>query len=730
MKLSSMSSRLQIYFVLLCFLVACLPGRAQSTPSTAGGDPLGLDSRDLQLRKQSAARERASVPRGYAVVIGVGRYEKLDPSQYLRFSETDAEAVYRVLISQQGGAFPAENVHKLIGQQATLSNVRHELEAWLPSVAKEQDRVVVYFAGHGFVKEGRGFIAPYDVDTTSVETTAYPMNDLGTLLATNVKARWKVLLTDACHSGKITPETTDEAVDEQFRGLPPGFLILSATRERERGYEDPNLSTGFGVFSYFLVEGLQGNADDSPCDGVITADELIEYVRSGVKSYTRTRGVVQTPTDHGDFDNNMILGVNPQCSNSGAGPAAALGGIVVEANIEGVEIYLDDRLVGTAVPGKALSLPGLSTGIHVVRGVKSGYEPDTKEIMVVPGQEKAVSLRIQYRREVKRSARELVDRGEALLYKSNSGFNPLTPYLADQQTQADLKKARNFFTLALKEDTSYPTADFDLAISCQLLSDDGCMMDAFRKAMQLDPAYTEARVQFAGALIESGDPDEAIRQLTDALRIDPNSDVAYSHMARAYLDKGVWSNAIDWADKAISSRQGNDQAYLWKADALRHAAATTADRSDRPARYEQSIDNYRTYLRLTNFRTPAAAKMAYYLIGFGLGSRGHADRKVVYEYQHSLAFMGLCECEERLGNLQRAADYCQNAIKQDPNEPLARFLLGNVYRDLFNSTKTKDYLLAARANYSKMVEINPDLDLAQNARNYISQIDNILRLVN
>jgi len=723
-----MNSGLRITSFFLALLAAQLAlGQGQTAQPTP--DSNELSDRDLRIRKIQQDNEHLPVvPHGYALIVGVGKYEKLDPVEYLKFSESDAEAVYRVLISQQGGAFPAENVHKLIGPQATLQNLRHELEEWLPSVAKEPDRVIVYFAGHGFVKDGHGYVAPWDVDPSRPETSAYPMNLLGTVLAEKVKARWKVLLTDACHSGKITPETTNEAVDAQFRELPSGFLTLTATREREKSYEDPNLSTGFGIFSYFLVQGLQGNADNNPCDGVVTADELIEYVRSEVRSYTRARGVSQTPTDHSDFDNNMVLAVNPGCANTAVSPPVALGSIVIEANLDGVEVYLDGNRVGT-VNGKPLPLPGLATGVHIVKGVKPGYEPDTKEVMVVPGQERSVTLRIQYRRQYKRSSIDLVDRGEAFLFKSTSSFNPLAPFVPSRHTEADLKKARDLFRKALKEDPNYAKADFDLAMACQLLSDETAMLQAFREAIRTEPEYTEARVQFAGALIEAGDPDEAIRQLTEALRLEPKDDVAYSHLSRAYLDKGIWGRAIESADHAIILNPRNEQAYLWKADALRRQAAEDVDHSHRPAIYTQAVESYRNYLDLTNFSSPIREKLAYYFVGLGLGSRGHADRQVVYAYQHSLSFMGLCDCEARLGNLQRAGDYCRRAIKYDPEEPLARFLLGNVYRDLFNRTNTKDYLVYARANYAKTVQINPDLELSRHARDYIAQIDRLLPLV-
>ena len=82
---------------------------------------------------------------------------------------TDAAASkVSALISQEGGHFPAQNVHRLIGPQATLANLRNELEHWLPENAKDDDRVVIYFAGHGFVLDGKAYLAPYDVDQRNV----------------------------------------------------------------------------------------------------------------------------------------------------------------------------------------------------------------------------------------------------------------------------------------------------------------------------------------------------------------------------------------------------------------------------------------------------------------------------------------------------------------------------------------------------------------------------------
>src|SRR5215468_9684829 len=153
------------------------------------------------------AGSRGSLARSYALVIGVAQYQNLNARHWLRYSEKDSEAIYSVLISPKGGNFRAENVHKLSGSAATLKNIRYELETWLPSAAQDADRVLIYFAGHGFVHQGRGYLAPYDLDPTHIAESAYPMDSLGHVIGVRIRAKWKVLLTDACHSGAITPDT-------------------------------------------------------------------------------------------------------------------------------------------------------------------------------------------------------------------------------------------------------------------------------------------------------------------------------------------------------------------------------------------------------------------------------------------------------------------------------------------------------------------------------------------
>ena len=272
----------------------------------------GQQQRDLRLDKgpvvNGAPNGSPRIPRGYAVVIGIAHYKHLSDGQQLQFAERDVEAVYSGLISPEGGNFRAENVHKLSGAKATLRAIRHELEEWLPSVATEDDRVLVYFAGHGFVKEGKPYLAPYDLDPADIPATGYSMNSLGAALRSKIKARWKVLLTDACHSGAINPEADVAAINRSLMDLDESLFSLTASRDRERSFESADWGGGHGIFTYYVVKGLEGSADENT-DGIITADELAEYVRRNVRE--ATRGLQNPTSERASFDPGMLLAYVP-----------------------------------------------------------------------------------------------------------------------------------------------------------------------------------------------------------------------------------------------------------------------------------------------------------------------------------------------------------------------------------------------------------------------------------
>jgi tetratricopeptide (TPR) repeat protein len=577
------------------------------------------------------------------------------------------------------------------------------LETWLPSVAKEDDRVVVYFAGHGMVLGNQGYLAPYDLAMARLEESGYSMRRLGEVMAGKIKARWKVLLIDACHSGKITPDTTSDALNGAVSSLPMNFLMLTASREQESSFEDASLSTGFGLFSYFLVKGWEGNADVNPRDGIVSADELSEYVRRNVKQYANQKGRMQTPSEKGNFDPKMVLGYAPNVAEVMGVEEIRDGSIVVEVNMENVQVFVDDKPVGRLSKGTTLPLPGLSRGEHIIKGVRAGYDPDTKIINVVPGQRQTVSLRIQFARHLKKSSLDLMDKG-------------LKTY-AKRKQDSDIRAAAGIFAQSLKDDERNSKAALYLCLSHQVLGETEEAIKACERAVRTDPDYAEFRLQYAAVLAESGDTNRAIIELQQVLMLEPANSLAYSHLAQAYRmteSAESYQKAIEIATKAIGLQPDNAQAFLWRGDCKRLLH-----------QYSEAEKDYRAYLSIDRFDAPVYEKLAFYLIGFGVTKR-NASQKRVYANQQYTAYFGLCECEQQSGNLATARTYCEKALEKQPDDPYTLFLLGSVHRDTFNATKQWSELSEAKRYYSRVLVEFPDLQLATNAERYVTAIEKLL----
>ena len=129
--------------------------------------------------------------------------------------------------------------------------------------------------------------------------------------------------------------------------------------------------------------------------------------------------------------------------------------------------------------------------------------------------------------------------GTSTITFGRSGFlmstvNPLNiAPIPRSQSESDLKEATSLFTSASREDPAFSTAQFNLRPGEPTTGDERSSIAAYKRAIEIDPAFVDARVQYAAVLIENSDPDQAIRQLTDAIRLAEGSDEVYSLMARA-----------------------------------------------------------------------------------------------------------------------------------------------------------------------------------------------------
>jgi tetratricopeptide (TPR) repeat protein len=76
---------------------------------------------------------------------------------------------------------------------------------------------------------------------------------------------------------------------------------------------------------------------------------------------------------------------------------------------------------------------------------------------------------------------------------------------------------------------------------------------AFRKTIELNPAYAVAHYNLGTLLLKLGNYAEAVQPLQEAIRLDPQFSDALYNLAAAYAQLGDKGNALQWLKAAIHS---------------------------------------------------------------------------------------------------------------------------------------------------------------------------------
>ena len=246
----------------------------------------------------------------FAVVVGVSEYSDRSISG-LRYADDDALAFYGFLVSERAGlgGFDPENVKLLLNEEATYRNIRTALFTFLMA-ATERDVVMLYFAGHGAPDPFRPtehYLLSYDTNVESLAGTALPMSDVSEAVR-RIRARDVIVITDACHSAAVgtqmamrseAPNAINRVFLDQMASTTGGYVSITASEVNQFSQEDARWGGGHGVFTHYLLEGLDGAADADQ-DRIVTLGEVFEFVRDRVQRETRNAQVPtvsQTPWD-------------------------------------------------------------------------------------------------------------------------------------------------------------------------------------------------------------------------------------------------------------------------------------------------------------------------------------------------------------------------------------------------------------------------------------------------
>ena len=132
----------------------------------------------------------------WAVVIGINDYKT---ARRLSYAVSDASAMADLLTKQ------GFTVTTLYNRQATRQNILREIGTNLLMKVGPEDRVLIYFSGHGKdLKVGRGarrgFLLPVEAVEQDLDATAISMSRIRDLAA-GMPAKHVLFIVDACYGG-------------------------------------------------------------------------------------------------------------------------------------------------------------------------------------------------------------------------------------------------------------------------------------------------------------------------------------------------------------------------------------------------------------------------------------------------------------------------------------------------------------------------------------------------
>ena len=314
----------------------------------------------------------------WAVIVGVSKYQD-DRITPLRYADDDAQALYDFLTSEAAGlgGFKKENVLLLLNNKATYREIRTALFTFLKA-ATEDDLVVIYFAGHGMPDPDRAsnlYLLTYDTDVENVSGTAFPMEDVHNAVQ-RTYARDILVLSDACHSAGVAGQATFRDVslnqiNEQFldrlQASTGGLTVFTASQVNQLSQEGPQWGGGHGVFTYQLIEGLQGAADMDG-DRIVALGEIMEWVRDRVRRETRN---AQIPSiSQTAFDPYLPLSIVTEVAEAEEQEAETPPAVEQPSQRPEAEAATPEETPPTSA---ALLSPGSAAGRSVIPGLGQFY---------------------------------------------------------------------------------------------------------------------------------------------------------------------------------------------------------------------------------------------------------------------------------------------------------------------------------------------------------------------
>ncbi len=242
-----------------------------------------------------------------ALIIGVEKYENSPSAKY-----ASLDAKYFKDYARKAFGVRDDNINLLTDEDANLSKTNSAIFKWLPSkIKKNKTDLIIFYSGHGLASaDGKEkYILPHNADPDLLSRTAISRNDIFDQIV-SLNPRSVTIFFDTCYSGVSRDEQMLLAsarplriVADDENEIPNNFTLFSASANDQ-------ISSGLknakhGIFSYFLMKGLEGEADLDG-DRKLTNGELITYLNENVSENALNLGRQQNPSLIGNSEKVLI----------------------------------------------------------------------------------------------------------------------------------------------------------------------------------------------------------------------------------------------------------------------------------------------------------------------------------------------------------------------------------------------------------------------------------------
>jgi protein O-mannosyl-transferase len=507
---------------------------------------------------QDRVTEPPAKPRILGVVMGISKYQNV-PS--LRYADRDAMSFYNFLLSPAGGAADTNNIRLLLNEKATSYNFFEAMDNLL-DMAKEGDQVYIYFAGHGDIEKKTerqngfliGYNAPPNCYAAGGSISVRFLQDYVETLVSKNKSKVTMII-DACRSGKLAggsqgAEITALALQAEWKGV---TKILSC-QPGETSLEGEQWGGGAGVFTYFMLRGMKGQADKDG-DEKVSVMELNNYLDENVLKETNKK---QLPTIIGDrrqdiakVDKKTYLGMLNQMEKPITLPA-------------------DNQAAGFEADVSSIK------DISVLKEFeKFKYYINNNNLIAYndTDKDKETALSIYRSLESRRSAQPIISKmkGELVAalqnkaqYNMNEWMNNIntTDLSSIYSTYKEIKAAINIID---STNSQYEQIKFRYLLwSCFVEKDERIKMKLLEECMKINP--NEPFVYFAIGYMynERKNYNEAYKYYNKATELANNWAWAWCNKGNVLKNLGKYDDALKCYDKAIELKQDFHETFYNK----------------------------------------------------------------------------------------------------------------------------------------------------------------------